>query len=145
MRVFKKAVLILMVIGVLSSCFCISAGATKRHWAFKTDNFYDSGKSYFDASPGNRIRFVATPKCNISTATATYTLYDCLMYGAEIVPRTQKKPVNQKIWPWWGNTNPGYYSVTVQCNQNKYSSGLRASIEYPSAWLENFWGDAKPN
>lgn len=141
MRKMKKVLIFVTLLAVLTSCFCMSAGAIKRHWAFKTDDFYDSKETYFDADPGNRIRFVATPKCSISSATATYNLYDCQWYGANLVPRSQTKPVNQQIRCWWGNTNPGRYSMTVQVHNNKYPSGLRATIEYPSAWLENFWGD----
>ena len=71
MKKLKKAAIFITLLAVLTSCFCMSAGATKYNWAFKTDNFYDSGQKYFNASPGNRIRFVATPKCNISSATVT--------------------------------------------------------------------------
>lgn len=141
MKKLKKAAIFITLLAVLTSCFCMSAGATKYNWAFKTDDFYDSQQKYFNASPGNRVRFVATPKCNISSATATYNLYLCYSAGSYLMPTTQTKPVNQQIRAWWRDTNPDYYSVTVQCNKNKYSSGLRATIEYPSAWLENFWGD----
>ena len=141
MKKLKKAAIFITLLAVLTSCFCMSAGATKYNWAFKTDNFYDSGQKYFNTSPGNRIRFVATPKCNISSATVTYNLYACYWNGATLMPKSQIKPVNQQIRAWWRDTNPGNYSTTLQAHNNKYSSGLRATIEYPSAWLENFWGD----
>lgn len=142
MKKLKKAAIFITLLAVLTSCFCMSAGATKRHWAFKTDGYYDSGQTYFDANPGNRIRFVATPRCNISSATATYTLYNCYWNGANLMPRSQNMGMGKQIRAWWRDANAGNYSLTIQPYNNQYAnSTLRASIDYPSAWLENFWGD----
>ncbi|GEM_PF-2471697 len=139
MKKFKKAAIFITLLAVLTSCFCMSAQATKHNWAFKTENKYDSGKKYLNASPGNKTRFVATPKCNIKSATASYSLFACHWYGAELMPRTQTFGVGTQIRAWWRETNPGDYSVVIQPYGNQYSgSTLKASIDYPSAWLENF-------
>lgn len=95
----------------------------------------------FNASPGNRIRFISTPTCNVSDAKGKIFLYKHNLFGKSEMPLTQDFNMGNEVRPYWLNANPGDYSSKISITNNYYSSGTRATVLFNDSWLENYWGD----
>lgn len=138
MKKFKKALVSILVIGVLGACLTVPAFASRYYLAGGVfDSKYSTETKSFDARPANKIRFIFTPKCSVSGARVQVELHRKGLISP--VPDTQIHPVNQGEQRAWWYANPGSYHVQLHAQNNTLGSS-KANIECVGVWFENYEG-----
>ncbi|HHZ06537.1 MAG TPA: hypothetical protein GX401_07115 [Clostridiales bacterium] len=152
MKVKKAKVLAcISAVAILVSCCSISASASKYYYGetWQGTGWLQTGQKYFNASPGNRIRFINKTFCSVSGAKVEYQLYYCptgWFQNAQLMPVTQIFGVNGgERRPWWVDCNIGNYSCEIQPLNNYISANNRAVVTYRNVWYENYNGSVWGN
>ena len=140
MKKFTRSMSLFLAFLMLAVCFASIASASSYTVSPSTASSYDTGQKYFDAVPGNRIRFITTPSSSQSAARYTINLYQCYNWGAQLVNATQTHGVGYQSIPWWMSTNPGNYSIQLSISNNYMPSGAQATVNFSSSRWENYWG-----